>query len=344
MPGETLDHQGCSTPNDTRTSKTPPQRTAKRRRVGDRAGAREERVAYKRQRVRDLIDSGYSKADLKERRERYLCMREHPGRYCSECNPRRDPEPDEDDDGGDVELSEEEAELSSAWSDGTSGSDWDRPSPRYSDLWDEEQEADEVAEYIKERIQHETTVQKALETSCDDRTPHRTPVGGLYGHWELYNLEICPKLRWPTGEYFRLEFGKEAADREVPTMTKSDWMNGRCFITWHLKDNNGDITPFQISEHASLEPISIFLSEDEPADITFFGSNCLRLVVPRSAVYTDEATGDPEKEPKLEFAGIRRTEEEIAKRKQDRLDAERSRIAQERSDTVAGSMRGWNDD
>lgn len=304
--------------------------------------SREERETYKRQRVRRLIDEGEAKVHFNERRERYHCMKDHPGKYCSECNPRRhDPVPDhaccEDDiDENDevpvycqvcdtyMALSDEEAEMSDSWSD--KGSDWGRePSPTYSDLWWDEEEKDEVTESIKRSIERVNAAHKALQASLESEPSQKVKIGGLVGRWTLYNLKVCPKTWEGTDERYRLEFSKAAASRQVPRQnrSKASW-DHPSFIRWEIGMAIGDTAPFQIPEHASLNsiPIVLFRSEkrhhiDIHAEITFLGSDCLRLRVPRSIVYPDGIeSNDKKSEPMIEFAGLRWTEQDQEKAKQ----------------------------
>jgi hypothetical protein len=71
---------------------------------------RKERELYKLARIRELLEQGLTKDDLDERRERYLCMKEHPGRFCSQCNPRAEEDEGFSDEEDDESLSDEEDE------------------------------------------------------------------------------------------------------------------------------------------------------------------------------------------------------------------------------------------
>lgn len=299
------------------------QRAEDKRRKEARAKAREERDSYKRRRVRDLIDAGSTKAEFKERRDKYECMKNHPGRYCSSCHPRRDDplldeEREKEDYDGPYYLSDEKAELSESWSDNPNR-DWTRsPSLTYSDLWADEEEKDEVTESIKRNIQRVDAAHSALKASLE-RDPSRTvKIGGLLGRWDLYNLEVCPKTSAQTNERYRLEFSKAAANHQVPSQDRSRVWGNSSFISWTFGMVTGNTVPFQIPKRiASLAPIPIVLFRagkrhniDIHAEIAFLGKSCLRLRVPRSVVYPNEIQSSNDSEPMIEFAGLRWTEQD----------------------------------
>ena len=120
-----------------------------------------------------MVAEGLTKCDLDERRERYLCMKRHPGRYCRDCNPRANnidlnkasntenekckekPSVSENEESGDedededaeVALSDESADISDCWSDGSDESDGSNESggvwarlPTYNEIWYEEED------------------------------------------------------------------------------------------------------------------------------------------------------------------------------------------------------------
>ena len=97
------------------------------KRFKNRAALKKEREEYMIGRIRELIEQGLTRTDWDERRERHECMKEHPERFCCLCNPRADGDDDEDDGEG---LSDEEADMSDSWRDG-SASDGEN-SPTYS--------------------------------------------------------------------------------------------------------------------------------------------------------------------------------------------------------------------
>lgn len=90
-------------------------------RIKKQAEARKQREAYKLERTRALVEQGLTKYQLDERRDRYYCMKEHPARFCGQCNPRADVEDNEG-------LSDEEAGMSDSWSDGTASDDYNHRS------------------------------------------------------------------------------------------------------------------------------------------------------------------------------------------------------------------------
>ena len=328
--------------------------------------ARKEREQYKRARIRELLEQDLTKDDLDERRERYYCMKEHPGRFCSECNPRAEEDEegssdekdeegpsdeddegpsDEEDDGGPIDakdheglsnekgrrglnnetdhrdLSDEEAEIDDSWSDGTSSSGGGR-SPTYSELWDEEEEKLEVTKYIKDKIAIVEAAAARLEALLDSQVSAKPPIGGLKGQWDLYNLDVCPKCHGPTDEYYRFFVPKESAEGQLPSRESMTHEPYKTFIEWSIKNSDGDIVPFQFPAHASTEAVPIQLmrgaSHEVPAEIVFLGRDCLRLRVPRSIVYPKESDQIGDSAQMIEFAGIRETEADIAKRKKER--------------------------
>ncbi len=251
---------------------------------------------------------GFTKHDFEEKLEFYYCMKEHPGRFCSYCNPRAEQE------GNNRGLSDEEAELSESWTDGSSFSGANR-SPTYSEVWMEEEEKLEAIKNIEHNISLVDAAAAHLEMAIDNRASAKPPVGDLRGQWNLYNLEVCPKKIYPTDEYYRM------------FITHYIWLEGKTervryssieeFIEWDIKHASGAISPFQLPVHASLEPIPITLrvgpGEDLHGDIIFLGENCLRLRIPRSLV------------------------ERLRRRKRAEKKASSPR------ESVAGWMMGWND-
>lgn len=225
-----------------------------------------------------------------------------------------------------------EVEWSDNGSGSGSGSDWGKsPSPTYSELWADEEEKDEVTEEVKHCIQRVDVAHDALKASLANEPPQRVKIGRLAGRWDLYNLEVCPKTWDETDERYHLDFSQAAADRKVLHQDRSKSMWNQSFISWDIEMGTGDIVPFQILEYASLEPISIvmFRTGDElidiSADVTFLGNDCLRLRVPRSAVYPDKAGVSSEPDSVIEFAGLRQTEEYWEKRWQAEKEAELAR-------------------
>ena len=88
------------------------------------------------------------------------------------------------------------------------------------------------------------------------------------------------------------------------------------FIEWTIGDEQGDIVPFRLPSHPSLEAVSVSLmmwrGEDVPAEIVFLGSDCLQFRALRSVLFSKEP-GKPGE--MMVFAGLRRTETEIAREK-----------------------------
>jgi len=230
-----------------------------------RAEARRRREDYKLERVRALIEQGFTKDHLDERRDRYYCMKEHPGRLCSQCNPRANEEDDED-------LSDEEAEISDSWSDEEAVDDEDE-SLTYSEIWYTEEEKDQVVKYIKDKIEAVDAATARLKTLVHDQQAGKPAIGGLRGEWTLYNLDVCPKRYEPTGEYYRLTVSEAVVKGELVNQDRIRHPPHETFIEWLIKDAGGDIIPFPFPTHASLEPVPIRLmttaSDDVPAEIVF---------------------------------------------------------------------------
>jgi hypothetical protein len=304
-----------------------------------RQEARKQRKEYKLKRI-----EGFTKDDLERRRDIYDCMKGHLGRYYRYCNPRtedgiedgREDYSDEADTEGDSDeegtesYSDEEAELSESWSDGTESSAGGR-SATYSELLYEREEVAEVTKYIKDKIAVVDTVATNLQVTINKLQLAAVPVGDLQGEWTLYNLDICPKTFELTGEYYRLWVSPSATKGKLLDQRKPPQKEFEAFIDWMIKDTGGDIKPFLLPQHASLERIPILLigcgEDDVPVDITFLGDNCLRLRVPRSIIFPAESRHVVGYELMIEFAGIRRTEADKAARKARLEDYERQRRA-----------------
>ncbi|KAF1811329.1 hypothetical protein P152DRAFT_69920 [Eremomyces bilateralis CBS 781.70] len=306
--------------------------------IKKRAVAKRRREDYKLERVRALIEEGITKHDLDERRARYYCMKEHPGRFCSQCNPRAD---EEDSEG----LSDEEAEMSDSWSDGPVSDD--DQSLTYSEIWGNEEEKDTVVKYIKGKIKAVDTAATRLKTLVDDQQAGKPLIGGLRGKWTLYNLDVCPKRYEPTGEYHRLTVSEAAVKGELVNQDRVRHPPYEIFMEWLIKDAAGDIIPFPFPTHASLEPVPIQLmtrvSDDVPAEIVFLGDDCLWLRVPRSTVYPKEASRLGTSSPMIEFAGVRQTEADIEeiKRRHEKMAQEWER-ANSPETSIAASLCGWD--
>ncbi|KIW36214.1 uncharacterized protein PV06_11508 [Exophiala oligosperma] len=125
-------------------------------RIKKQAEARKQREAYKLERTRALVEQGLTKYQLDERRDRYYCMKEHPARFCGQCNPRADVEDNEG-------LSDEEAGMSDSWSD---------------------DERDKVVKYIKGKIQAVDSAATRLKMFFDDPQAEKPPAVnyGANGH------------------------------------------------------------------------------------------------------------------------------------------------------------------
>lgn len=289
--------------------------------VKRREPPRWKRTEIKRARVKELLEKGLTKDDMDERRERYECMKEHPGRYCRECNPRTWEEKPErcsgDNSDGDSEeddLSHEEADLSDSWSDHTQDS-LGAASLTYSEVWDEEAEVnemiiqkDEVIEFLKGRVAHVDDVARRLETQISTEKSAKPPIGNLRGRWNLYNLEACPKTWDSTEEYFVLCITELAT--EGPLLPRSYFNeHGRpleSYMQLQIRYESGGIVPFQLPTNASLNPIPITYVgyQDMSAEIMFLGSDCLRLKVPRTLLR--DRNGRIEKGTEMvEFVGTR---------------------------------------
>lgn len=307
-------------------------------RIKRQAEARKLREAFKLERVRTLVEQGLTKDHLDKRRDRYYCMEEHPGRFCGQCNPRGD---EEDNEG----LSDEEAEMSDSWSDGTASDD-DNQSLTYSELWYNEEQRDKVVKYIKDKIQAVDSATTRLKRLVDDPQAEEPPVGGLKGEWTLYNLDVCPKRYEPTGEYFRLTVSEAAVKGELVNPDRIRNPPYETFIEWLIKDDGGDILPFPLPTHASLEPIPIRLmtgaSDRVSGEIVFLRNDCLWFRVPRSIVYPSEPCRFETTFPLIEFAGVRQTEADI-----EEMRGKREKTAQEwkRANSpkrfIAASLCGW---
>jgi len=80
-------------------------------------------------------------------------------------------------------------------------------------------------------------------------------------------------------------------------------------MSWQLKHRDGAVLPFQLPANASLVPIPVTLSlgkrvRENPAEIVFLGSDCMRLRVRRGLVLDDDGWTSKGGEM-MEFAGIR---------------------------------------
>ena len=284
-----------------------------------------------------MIDEGITKED-------WECMQEHPGKYCNECNPRtkhvevgkqprakheteNSDSEDEDEASKDEESEDNEegyvtADLSEPWSNSSETSDW--ATPTYEQIFDEKQAEAAVIEYWSFRIARVDAVVNRLE-ALDPETLSDTPIGGLRGKWYLYSLDHRPSRLDQASFYNRLEVSDDAVEGRIPSrerMTKSPYVS---FIEWAIGDKHGVIAPFQLPSRPSLEAISIGLmrggKEDAPAEIVFLGSDCLLFRAPRSILFPVQPG---RADPMIEFAGLRRTEAEIAREKDAR------RISRER--------------
>jgi len=180
-------------------------------------------------------------------------MKEHPGRFCSQCNPKAE----EDNDEG---LSDEDAEMSDSWSDSTASSFDDR-SLTYSEIWYMEEEKNKVTKYIKGKIEAVGEATTRLKTLVADQHAGKPPIGGLRGEWTLYNLDVCPKRYEPTGEYYRLTVSEAAFP--FPSHASLEPVSIRLMTT---------------------------RSDDVPAEIVFLGNDCLWLRVPRAIVYPNQTS------------------------------------------------------
>lgn len=306
----------------------------RQRRVEERASVKEQRESYKIERIRRLVEQGFTEDDLDDRRERYYCMKEHPGRFCRLCNPRADGDDNEG-------LSDEEAEISSSWSDGSASSDGDS-SLTYSEIWRTEGEERRVVQYMEDKIKVVESITTQLKAVVNDQPTEKPPIGGLKGEWTLYNLDVCPKQYEPHGEYYRLIVSEAAIKGELLGHDIRSWPH-KTFIEWSIKDNDGDIMPFTLPTHASLEPVPIKLmisTDDVPAEIVFLGNDCLWIRVPESIVYPNKNNSQPQSSQTIEFAGIRTTEADIERNRQRRL--EETRKAHSPRAPIAASMCRWN--
>jgi hypothetical protein len=265
-------------------------------------------------------------------------MKNHPGRYCRDCNPRAE----DGDEEGTEGYSNEDAELSESWSDG-SGSSGDGCSATYSELLDEREEVAEATKYLEDKVAVVDAVAANLQAAVDNSKSAAIPVGELQGKWTLYNLDICPKTSWPTSEYYQLWVSQSATEGNLLDRRQLPQEAFKSFIEWMIKEARGDIQPFLLPQHASLERIPILLirykEDDVPADITFLGDDCLRLRVPRSIIFPAESRGTAGHEPMIEFAGIRWTEADEAARKA-QLESERQRRARSPGTPSMGAQLG----
>ncbi|KAF2463816.1 uncharacterized protein BDR25DRAFT_307583 [Lindgomyces ingoldianus] len=299
-----------------------------------RQEARKQRKKYKLERIK-----GFTKDDLDHRRDIYYCMKDHPGRYCRECNPRAE----DGDEEGTEDYSDEKAELSESWSDGTESSDGGR-SATYSELLDEREEVAEATKYIEDKVAVVDAVAANLQAAIDNSKPVAIPVGDLQGEWTLYNSDICPKTLGPTCEYYRLWVSPSATEGNLLDRRQLPQEASEPFIDWMIKETGGDIKPFLLPQYVSRERIPILLvrhgEDDVPADITFLGDDCLRLRVPRSIIFPAEFRRTVGHELMIEFAGIRWTEADLAVRKARLEDGERQRRARSPGTPSMGAQLG----
>lgn len=128
-----------------------------------------------------------------------------------------------------------------------------------AELREEEEDRRKATDWFQKQIERVDSVQATLRSSLASEPSQQPEVGDLKGVWDLYDLDVRPKTLWPTGEDYHLEFVQAAAPREILPITESEAAEGGSSIAWYLKDNSGDIVPFQIPELASLKPIPILL-------------------------------------------------------------------------------------
>ena len=178
----------------------------------------------------------------------------------------------------------------------------DHPSPTYTDLWRQEFKEREVIKYLKANIAFVDAAASELQALMNNRQPLKIPTGSLRGDWDLYNLDICEKIIFSC-ECYRLTIFGSTLDGEP------DWENTQdqtFFMLWAIKNAGGSIIPFQLPVNASLDPIPILLDEKStaiPAAITLLGKDYLRLRVPRSVIFANEAEAVGNPAEMLEFAG-----------------------------------------
>ena len=153
---------------------------AKMQKLKDDKKARKE---YKLQKTRDLLskNKNMTAAEFSDRRSNWWCMRDHPGRYCRDCNPKRELVCTEcgNDDGTceHVELMSEDSapELSEleSWGEGSEKNGYEEeveveeddgdemwidsedelsPSPTYSFLWTVAEDEIEATKWANEQI------------------------------------------------------------------------------------------------------------------------------------------------------------------------------------------------
>lgn len=148
------------------------------------ASIKKQREDYKTERIRELVEAGFTEEDLDERRERYYCMKEHPGRFCSACNPHAKESGAEESDAneGDNEgLSDEEAEISDRWSDTSRDSSLDfyeNRSRTYSEIWHTEAEKYQVGQEIEAMIRIVGATATRLKAFINEKPTEKPPIGG----------------------------------------------------------------------------------------------------------------------------------------------------------------------
>ena len=254
-------------------------------------------------------------------------------RYCSACNPhpneasidepkgkKGNDDNGEEDDRQDDENSNhaesdgdttyEEADLSEPWSDGSYSSGGGH-SPSYSEIFTEEEEERKLIDLWKEEIAKVDAVTNRLK-KLDIEILKGSSIGGLRGMWDLYNMEVRPISPDGAGFCCRLDITKDAVEGRLPSLERMTNSPFDQFIEWAILDEQGDITPFQLPSHPSLEAIPITLMvglvHDVPAEIVFLGGDCLLFRIPRSTIFPEESRRTGSIDKMIEFAGLRETE------------------------------------